>query len=78
MPVIGAAAAADDPDLRHSLHQLPVPLPEIDRIAGIQRFAVVQFGMAHARGICPQPMNAFCPSRAMIQRLGKIASDARN
>ena len=51
MPVVGAAAPAQDPDVRKAREKLRAESAKLNRIAVVEDFGFVQFGMALARRI---------------------------
>ena len=53
VPMIGAAAAAENAHLRKRAPELQITPPEIDRVARIERFGLIEFGMTLGRGIGP-------------------------
>jgi hypothetical protein len=57
--MVGAAAAADDPHLWHLFHRLAISLPQIDRIAGVQRLALVKLRMLIREALARRPWMRF-------------------
>ena len=69
VPMIGAAAAAENAHLRKRAPEIQITPPEIDRVARIERFGFVELGMALRRGIGPDTMNTPDPGLARLQRM---------
>ncbi len=61
VPVIGAAAAADEGKRRQQSAQQPVFFAKLQRVAHIEIRALVELGMAAFRGVGPQAANALAP-----------------
>jgi hypothetical protein len=58
---VGTTAAAYDVEPRHSLLDCPILFAKLDRITVVQHFPLIEFGVAHARGVAADAADAACP-----------------
>ena len=65
--MIGAAAAAEDPHPGKCAPEIEITSPEIDRIACIERFGFVEFGVTLGRGVGADTMDTPDPGLARLQ-----------
>src|SRR5690606_4048706 len=72
MPVVGAAAAADHAEIGQEREHARIALRQILPVADIEGRRVVELGMAHLRGVYPQPADPLHPRSAMANRLGEV------
>ena len=72
VPVIGAAAAAQDCDLAMPADEALIFGAQLNRIAGIEIRCGIQFRMAPLRGIRAQAVQPLEPRPALRQHIGKM------
>src|SRR6476469_7976695 len=67
MPVIGAAAAAEQLHARECPPERHITAAEIGGIAAVERLGLIELGMTLGRRIGPDAMNAFDPWLASFE-----------
>jgi hypothetical protein len=72
MAYVGAAAAAEDREVRNGAVQLGVLRRKLFRVAGVQRLRLVQLGVGLARGVRPYPAQPVGPRSAWVQHVGEL------
>ncbi len=70
--VVGAAAAAIDPQMRQAFGQSAVKRAELGRVAVVQCLGGVQLGMAEAGGVGAETADTLYPIGFRRQRLGEV------
>ena len=76
VPVVGAAAAPEHPQVRQKPRQRAVVAGELAGSPGIELGRRVELGMAELRGVGPHPADPPDPARRPARR--GSASDARS
>jgi hypothetical protein len=75
VPVIGAAASAQQPDGRGDVLKVGGPAPERHRVALVELLGVIELGMAERRRVQRQTANAL--ERRSVVQLGRDAPRVR-
>lgn len=71
MADVGAAAAADDLELRQFMAKRDVPLGEVGGIARVERLGLVELGVAAGGPVRPQPADPRA-GVSLGQRVGAV------
>lgn len=72
MAYVGAAAAAEDGEVRKGAAQLGVLRAKLFRVAGVQRLRLVQLGVGLARGVRPHTAQPVGPMGSLVQHAGEM------
>jgi hypothetical protein len=72
MAYVGAAATAEDREVRNGAAQLGVLRAKLFRVAGVQRLRLVQLGVGLARGVGPYAAQPMGPRGAWVQQVGEV------
>lgn len=72
MPVVGAAAAAENPQVRQQRQQFAMLPAELRRITIVERLRRIEFGVAHAGRIGADATNAPRPALTFRNRVTEV------
>jgi hypothetical protein len=72
MAKVGAAAAAEDREVRNGVAQLGVPRTKLFRVAGVQRLRLVQLGVGQSGGVGSDAAQPLGPRGAWVEHVGEV------